>query len=123
MVTGGRILHHMERRLPDPRNTVVLVGYQAAGTRGQSLQNGATSLKLHGHYVPIRADVVSVPAFSVHADRDELVAWLGCAEPAPRSVFVVHGETEAAASLRDAAESALGCTVVVPHFGERVRLD
>ncbi len=123
MVTGGRILHHMERRLPDPRNTVVLVGFQAAGTRGQKLQNGANSLKLHGRYVPIHADVVSIPAFSVHADRDELVAWLASAEPAPRSVFVVHGEKEAAASLRDAAEAALGCTVVVPQFGERIRLD
>lgn len=123
MITGGRVLHHIVRRLPDARNTVMLVGYQAAGTRGQILQSGATSLKLLGRYVPVRADVVTIPAFSVHADQGELLDWLARAPAPPRQTFVVHGEPEAAEALRDAVDAKLGWGAVVPHYNEVVRLD
>jgi metallo-beta-lactamase family protein len=123
MATGGRVLHHLLQRLDNPRNTVVLVGFQAAGTRGRSLLEGATSLKLLGRYVPVRAEIVNVPAFSVHADRDEIVAWLRAAPRPPETAFVVHGEPAAAASLAAAIGSELGWTAVAPHHLEQVRVD
>ncbi len=122
MLTGGRVLHHAARRLPDPRSTVVLVGYQPEGTRGRHLLNGARSLKLLGRYVPVRAEIVDVPAFSVHADREELLAWVGAGPPAA-TTFVVHGERAASESLRDALRDRLDRHAVVPKDLERVRLD
>jgi metallo-beta-lactamase family protein len=123
MATGGRVLHHLAHALPDARNTVLLPGYQAEGTRGRLLADGARSLKMHGRYVPVRADVIPVPAFSVHADSGELVDWLRAAPRAPEVTYVVHGEAEASAALELAIESALGWTATVPRDGERVRLD
>jgi metallo-beta-lactamase family protein len=123
MASGGRVLHHLARRLPDERNTVLLVGFQAEGTRGRSLADGAREIKLLGRYVGVRAEVVSVPAFSVHADRRELVGWLKRAPRAPETVFVVHGEPQAATALHDAIESQLGWTAAVPHYLEHVRVD
>jgi metallo-beta-lactamase family protein len=122
MATGGRVLHHLANRLPDPRNTIVLPGFQASGTRGRSLQEGAHSIKLLGRYVPVRAEILDLPAFSVHADRDELLAWLASAEKPPEIVYVVHGEPEAAESLSNAIERELGVPSVVPRDGECVRL-
>jgi metallo-beta-lactamase family protein len=121
MATGGRVLHHLARRLPDERNTVVLAGFQAAGTRGKALCDGARTLKMHGREIPVRAEVVSIPAFSVHADRTELLAWLAAA-PA-RSTYVVHGEPAAAASLRDAIEAQLRGKATVARHLETVPLD
>jgi metallo-beta-lactamase family protein len=123
MASGGRVLHHLAHRLDDPRNTVLLVGFQAAGTRGHSLLNGAKSIKMLGRYVAVRAEVVSIPAFSVHADGDELLAWLRGAPRPPQTVFVVHGEPAAAAALEAAIEAQLGWTAVTPRFLEAVRLD
>lgn len=122
MATGGRILHHLANRLPDPRNTVILSGFQAAGSRGRRLQDGEHTLKLLGRYVPVRAEVVNVEAFSVHADQAELVAWLRSAEAPPEIVYVVHGEEKAAEGLRSAIEKELGWAAVVPRDGECVRL-
>ena len=85
MATGGRVLHHLTRRLPDPRNTIVLVGFQAVQTRGRMLAEGAREIKMLGRYVPVRAEIVTLPSFSVHADRDELVAWLGHRRAAARA--------------------------------------
>ncbi len=123
MATGGRVLHHLEHLLPDPRNAVVLVGFQAAGTRGRSLQEGVRSLKMHGRYVPVRARIVDVPAFSVHADQDELVGWLSGMPAPPDLCLVVHGEPDSSAALRTRIEQELGWTAVVPRDGEKVRLD
>jgi metallo-beta-lactamase family protein len=123
MATGGRVLHHLARRLPDPRNAIVLVGFQAAQTRGRLLAEGARQLKLLGRYVPVRAEVVELPAFSAHADRDELLDWLATAERAPEHVFLVHGEERAATALAGAIEGRLQWDAVVPQPGERVRLD
>lgn len=122
MATGGRVLHHLSRRLGDSRNTVLLVGYQAAGTRGRRLLEGERMLKMLGRYVPVRAEIVNVPGFSVHADADDLVAWLARAGTPPRIVYVVHGEPAASEALRVRIESELGWAAVVPGPGERVLL-
>jgi metallo-beta-lactamase family protein len=122
MATGGRVLHHLAARLPDPRNSVILVGYQAAGTRGRHLLQGCHVLKMLGRYVPVRARVVDLSAFSVHADRDELLAWAGHAPKRPDMAFVVHGEPDSAESLRSGLEEELDWTAIVPHHLERVRL-
>jgi metallo-beta-lactamase family protein len=123
MATGGRVLHHLAGLLPDPRNTVVLTGYQAEGTRGRDLADGASALKIHGCYVPVRAEVVDVPIFSVHADAGEIVDWLAQATSAPEVCYVVHGEEDAARALRSAIGNRLGWNAVVPRMSERVRLD
>jgi metallo-beta-lactamase family protein len=120
MASGGRVLHHLEGLLPDPRNTVLMVGYQAVSTRGRDLVDGARSVKIHGRYVPVRADVVDVPSFSVHADADEIVAWLAQASGPPQTCYLVHGEPQSSAALRDRIERELGWTAVVPKPGERV---
>lgn len=108
MATGGRVLHHLVRLLPDARNTVILVGYQAVGTRGQALLSGADAVRIHGDDVHVAARIESVPAFSVHADRSELIDWLRSADRAPSRVVAVHGDPEASASLIDAIEASLG---------------
>jgi metallo-beta-lactamase family protein len=120
MATGGRVLHHLETLLPDPANTVVLAGYQAAGTRGRELLDGAAALKMHGRYVPVRAEVVDVPMFSVHADADEIVDWLKQAPTPPETCFVVHGEPRSSAALASRVHRELGWTTVTPAIGERV---
>jgi metallo-beta-lactamase family protein len=123
MATGGRVVHHLARLLPHQRNTVVLVGFQAPGTRGRLLVDGATQVKMLGRYVPVRAEVVDIGALSVHADRDELCDWLATATTVPEIVYLVHGEPEAADALRSTIVDRLEWPVVVARQGERVRLD
>ncbi len=120
MASGGRVLHHLEGLLPDPRNTVLMVGYQAVSTRGRDLVDGAKAVKIHGRYVPVRADVVDVPTFSVHADADEILAWLARTPRPPQTCYLVHGEPKASAMLRDRIEHELGWVAVVPAQDERV---
>lgn len=120
MAAGGRVLHHLARWLPDPRSTVLVVGYQAAGTRGRQLQEGSRSVKLLGSYVPVRAQVVDVSGMSAHADRDELVRWVGAAPEPPATVFVVHGEPDASDALADRIGTELDIAAVAPEVGERV---
>jgi metallo-beta-lactamase family protein len=122
MAAGGRVLHHLARRLPDPNSAVVLVGFQATGTRGHRLMSGEPSVKLLGRYVPVRARVVTIPAFSVHADQAELVDWAASAERPPGQVFAVHGEPEAAATLAALVRIRLDRPAAVPSLDERVRL-
>jgi metallo-beta-lactamase family protein len=123
MATGGRVLHHLLKRLPDERNTVILPGYQAEGTRGRTLLEGASAIKLLGRYVAARAEVVHVPAFSVHADQAELLDWLRAAPRPPEIVYIVHGEPAASTALQRAIASELRWTAVVPRYREAVRLD
>lgn len=123
MATGGRVLHHLKHLLPDARHAVVLVGYQGAGTRARELADGARQVKIHGRYVPVRAEVVTVDGFSVHADADELLAWLRSAPVAPEACYVVHGEEAAAAGLAGRIRDELDWVAVVPRYGERVRID
>lgn len=122
MVNGGRVLHHLERMLPDPRSCVVLTGYQAVGTRGRALAEGAQQLKMHGAYVPVRAEIVQDREFSVHADRRDLLRWVRGLSPAPRTVYVTHGEEEASEALARTLRSELACPVVVPSYEEQVVL-
>ena len=107
MATGGRVLHHLERLLPHERNCVVLTGYQAVGTRGRSLADGAGSLKIHGTEVAVRARIVHDEEFSVHADASELLEWVAAVRPRPKRVVAVHGEKEAAEALAGAIEKGL----------------
>lgn len=123
MATGGRVLHHLARMLPDRRNAVVLVGFQAQGTRGQRLADGEREIKMFGRYVPVRAEVATIGSFSVHADHDELLGWLGSADREPDTTFLVHGEGDGQVTLHDAIEDDLGWTAAVARDGERVRLD
>ncbi|WP_225754281.1 MBL fold metallo-hydrolase RNA specificity domain-containing protein [Actinotalea sp. Marseille-Q4924] len=123
MATGGRVVHHLRHMLPDHRNAVVLTGYQAPGTRGRALRDGARELKVHGRYVPVRAEVVVDEEFSVHADADELVSWLRELPAPPAVVYVVHGEPEGSAALAARIRTELGWLAVVPRAGERVALD
>jgi metallo-beta-lactamase family protein len=123
MATGGRVVHHLAHWLPDTRNTIVLVGYQAQGTRGRQLLDGVRELKMLGRYIRVRADVVGLPQFSVHADSAELLAWIAAATPTPDAVYIVHGEPAASRALAGDVARTLDCTTVVPRLGERVRLD
>jgi metallo-beta-lactamase family protein len=120
MATGGRVLHHLKRLLPDRRNTVILVGYQAIGTRGQSLLSGADTVRIHGDDVPVGAEIASVPAFSVHADRSELLDWLATAPHPPERVIAVHGDDDAATSLIRAIRTERGWHALAPSDGEVV---
>lgn len=122
MATGGRVVHHLARVLPDHRNSVVLVGFQAPGTRGQLLAEGIDQLKVLGRYLPVRAEVVDLGAFSVHAGRDELVDWLHTADREPDATYLVHGEPDSSAALAETIRGT-GWHAVVPRHGERVRLD
>ncbi|WP_353508371.1 MBL fold metallo-hydrolase [Intrasporangium sp.] len=120
MATGGRVVHHLRHLLPQERNLILLTGYQAVGTRGRSLADGARELKIAGRYVRVRAEVLQLDDFSVHADADELVAWLaGLPEP-PETVHVVHGEPEASRALANRIRDELDCAVNVPRLHERV---
>ena len=120
MATGGRVVHHLANRIGDGRNKVVLVGFQAPGTRGDRLRSGAESIKMLGRYFPVRADVVSVD-LSTHADRSELLDWLATADH-PDAVYVNHGEEDAADALVSEIGHRLGTLAVAPHLNERVVL-
>lgn len=101
MLTGGRVIHHMKEFAPDPKNVILLTGFQAAGTRGRALLDGATEVKIHGQYVPVRAEVVVLDSLSAHADASEILEWLGTMKgPPPSRVMLVHGEPSAADELR-----------------------
>ncbi len=121
MATGGRVLHHLADQLPNSRNSVVLTGFQVPGTRGRALADGARSLKIHGRYVPVRAEVTSLEGYSAHADAAQLVSWLADMRP-PRVAYAVHGEPEAARALADRLGDELGWNAVVPEYLEKVRL-
>jgi metallo-beta-lactamase family protein len=119
MATAGRVLHHLKALAPDPGNTILLAGFQAPGTRGADLAGGAGEVKIHGAYVPVRAEVVHLDGFSSHADYEEILAWLGGLETAPREVFVTHGEPAAADALRRRIEERFGWACRVPGLGEQ----
>jgi metallo-beta-lactamase family protein len=122
MATGGRILHHLKRLLPDPSTTVLFVGYQAAGTRGRLLKDGADEIRMLGATVPVKAEIMASDAYSAHADREEILRWLGGFERPPGITYVVHGEPDAAEALREAIESRPGWTAAVARDGQRVTL-
>ncbi len=120
MATGGRVVHHLKRRLPQRRDMVVFVGYQASGTRGRSLIDGATRVKIHGEWVPVRAQVDRLDAFSAHADREELIRWVDSASHLPERIALVHGEPEARRALAEVLRERLGVSVLLPRQGAKV---
>ena len=122
MATGGRVLHHLEYLLPNPRNTVIFTGYQGVGTRGRQLLEGATEMKFRGRFVPVKAEIVQDGEFSVHADGSDLIDWLAALDPKPHTVFCVHGEQDSADNLAARIRRELGLTAVVPHYREVVAL-
>ena len=122
MLTGGRVLHHLKAYGPDTRNTIVLSGFQAAGTRGAALLGGAREVKIHGQWIPIRAEVKNLPMLSAHADADEILRWLGGFKRPPRRTFIVHGEPQASETLRTRIEGELGWSCVVSEPMKRYEL-
>lgn len=118
MMVGGRILHHLARRLPDPKNLVCLVGYQAAGTRGRKMLEGARYIRIHGYDVERRAEMLVVHGMSGHADRDELLRWVASAPEPPETIFVTHGEPDSSAALAAALIEQTGAKVHVPEHGQ-----
>lgn len=123
MVTGGRVLHHLMLRLPDPRNLVLFIGFQAPGTRGYDIKNGAEEIKIFGQMVPVRAQIAALEQFSDHADTPELLEWLGTFPKAPKQTYLVHGEPAAASELRTAMVKALSWNVAVAAYKQKVRID
>jgi len=123
MVTGGRILHHLAQRLPDPRNTVIFIGFQAPGTRGATIKSGAPEVKIFGDVVPIRAQIATFEQFSDHADTPELLQWLHTFPKRPGATYLVHGEPAASAQLRDTIARELGWNVQVAQWMEKVEID
>ena len=122
MASGGRVLHHLKAFAPDDRNSILFAGFQAAGTRGAAMVGGARTVKIHGQQVPIRADVAQLDSLSAHADRDELLAWIGALPSAPQRVFVTHGEPVAADALRQAIEERHHWRCSVPEYRDTVEL-
>ncbi|MEN8008137.1 MAG: MBL fold metallo-hydrolase [Candidatus Krumholzibacteriota bacterium] len=116
MMTGGRILHHLVRRLPDHHNLLLLTGYQSAGTRGRALQDGADSLRIHGRNIDVAAQVATIQGLSSHADADEIMHWIDTAEKKPAKVFVVHGEEESAKTLGARIAKQFGAQVTIPDL-------
>jgi metallo-beta-lactamase family protein len=123
MATGGRVLHHLKQRLPDPRTTVLLVGYQGVGTRGRRLQNAEKTLRIFGDDISVRARVETIHGLSAHADAGGLLRWLETAARSPERVFVVHGDPTPAAALAKRIGTDLGWHAHVPEYRERVSLD
>jgi metallo-beta-lactamase family protein len=118
MATGGRVLHHLKAALPNPQNTVLLVGFQAEGTRGRHLLNGAPTVKIHGQQVPVHATIDRIESMSAHADSEEIMRWLGGFERPPTRTFLVHGEPRPMDALADSIRQKLGWNVHTPQLGE-----
>ena len=121
MASGGRVVHHLAFMLPEPKNTVILVGFQAYGTRGRQLLEGATRVKIHGDWVNVAAHIANVESFSVHADGDELVDWLKPINK-PSHLYLVHGEPESQMTFKTRLVKDLGWDVIVPTSGESFTL-
>jgi len=115
MGTGGRVVHHLEQILPDHTSTVILVGFQAAGTRGRSLLDGETRIKMFGQFIPVNAKIEHIESFSVHADSNELITWLRVIKN-PQKVFVVHGDPTSAQTFASRLKSELGWNAITPTF-------
>lgn len=123
MITGGRIKHHLARRLPDSRNTVMLVGYQAEGSGGRALLDGAQYLRIHHEQIPVRAQIVEIGQLSAHAGKSELVRWLSGFQAPPRRTFLTHGEPSGLNGLRDAITAQYRWPVMIPNYQQSVDLN
>jgi metallo-beta-lactamase family protein len=123
MASGGRVVHHLKAFAPKPNNTILFVGFQAAGTRGAAMLNGAESIKIHGEYIPVRANVEFISNLSAHADYSEIIEWLNGFETPPKQTFITHGEPVAADAMRLHIEEKLHWQVVVPDYLETISLN
>jgi metallo-beta-lactamase family protein len=122
MISGGRVMHHLALRLPDARNCVILAGFQAEGTRGRAVQEGAKTLRLYGQEVMVNAEIASMGQFSAHAGKSELLRWMGGLPEAPKQTYLTHGEPEAAQSLQKAIVEKFGWKASVARYLETVEL-
>jgi metallo-beta-lactamase family protein len=122
MATGGRVVHHLKTLLPDPRNTVIFAWFQAPGTRGEALVNRVEEVKIHGEYVPVRAEIADLDNMSAHGDYLEILDWLGQCGNRPQRTFITHGEPAAADAFRQHIRDNLGWSAQVPQHGESVSL-
>lgn len=123
MATGGRVLHHLKAALPDSRNTIVFAGFQAEGTRGRQLADGAPSVKIHGQMIPVHARIARVESMSAHADSQEILRWLGGFKRPPRMTFLVHGELEAMTALQATITAKLGWPTMLPEHQQTVPIE
>ena len=123
MVTGGRVLHHLMLRLPDPKNLILFIGFQAPGTRGFTIKNGAPEVRMFGQEIPIRAQIASLEQFSDHADTPELLQWLHTFRRPPRQTYLVHGDPASVSQLRDVMKSELHWNVEVAAYRQKVAVD
>jgi metallo-beta-lactamase family protein len=122
MATGGRVLHHLKHYVQEAKNAVLFAGFQAGGTRGAAMMAGVKSIKIHGEYVPVRAEVKNLDMLSAHADADEILRWLRGFKQPPRMTYITHGEPTASDALRHRIEEELGWLCTVPDHGQRVDL-
>jgi metallo-beta-lactamase family protein len=122
MCDGGRIRHHLKHRLSNPHTTVLFVGYQAAGTLGRRLVDGAKSVRIMGKEIPVRAQIVTLGGFSAHAGQTALLNWLKHFQPLPRQLFLVHGEEATALELAARIAAETGARAYIPQHGERVEI-
>ena len=122
MATGGRVLHHLAAMLPNQKNTILFTGFQAAGTRGKSLIQGTPSIKIHGEYISVHAEIHSMDTLSAHADQDEILQWLHGFKSPPIKTFIVHGEPQASDELRKRIENELKWNVEIPDYREKFDL-
>lgn len=122
MCTGGRILHHLKWRLPDPANAVLFVGFQARGTRGRMLLEGASEIAIHGESVQVRARILETSALSAHADQQDLMRWTQAIRQPPQTLYLVHGEDEPRKALRELIRQNLGWQVALPEYQQQVPL-
>lgn len=122
MMSGGRILHHLKAYLPDPKSTLVITGFQAAGTRGRAILDGAKAIKIHGMPVAVNTEVEFVESLSAHADYDDIMRWLRGFEKPPKTTFLVHGEPDAAKALQERIVDDLGWKVEIPKYLDRIKL-
>jgi metallo-beta-lactamase family protein len=122
MCTGGRIQHHLLLRLPDPRNLILFIGFQAVGTRGRQIKDGESQVKIFGQIVPVRAQVAALEQFSDHADTPEMLEWMRTFTQAPKQTYLVHGEPAAATALRIAIATTLKWNVNIAEYMQKVEI-
>jgi len=122
MISGGRILHHIKHRIQEPENMILMVGYQAVGTRGRALLDGAETIRIHGENIPVKAKVAAIHGLSAHGDSDDLIDWLRKADPKPKKVFLVHGEKDGIGAMAKRVGGELHMKYFAPDYLESVEL-
>lgn len=122
MMTGGRVIHHLKRVLPDPRNILLVVGYQAEGTMGREIQSGRRSVEIEGRQVPVRCQQLRIEAYSAHADKNQLLEWLGKFDPHPRNVILTHCDCDASSAFADAIRTKIGVNPQIPKLNETIEV-